>query len=220
MKTRRAISVGEKSPGDFDQFFPPPSPFLERWADRWCATAPAAYVVDLDGRRLPRLRPPTIDVCTIPREYGDQAVEVLLERETFRAVAEPTRKPGGNLRFRLEAAHMYWIEGCGYAEIGEYFGLKSQPICRAGELGERFRGAELIVQRGAADWAALGAWPFAVPDAEPRDWRSDPRVARALAEWHSRILAAETRVLVARAGRVRRAAWLLPSGGYDVSGRA
>jgi hypothetical protein len=192
------------------QFCPPPQGEIERWLDR--ITAVGGVVVELDGRRLPRVCEPTREPWATRGAYEGLEVDadtptsklapLVLEREAARAVVGiAPKQPGRNLRLCLEGAHMARIEAASLGEVGGYLGLAPQP--------DR-RNVRRILVRGDALWATLGAWPWALyPDGRlAPSWRLDPLVARELESWYERAAAeAATRVRhdAARLRRARRA---------------
>jgi hypothetical protein len=212
----RPVTVrGQDSSGQISaQFCPPPQGQVEGWLDH--ITVIGGDLIELDGRRLPRVREPTREPWATRAAYeriefdpdtpSAKLAALVLELETIKAVeGNAPRQPGRNLRFCLEAAYMDRIEATSLGKIGDYLGLAPQP--------DR-RNVRRIIVRGEALWAALGAWPWAVyPDAPlAPNWRLDPLVARALESWHERA-AAEAGMRVRRdAARLRRARRALQPG--------
>lgn len=170
------------------QFCPPPRGPIEGWLDH--ITAVGGSLVELDGRRLPRVREPIRKVWATRAAYAGVEVDddtptakladAVLSLETVKAVeGTAPKRPGSNLRLCLEAAYMERIEKANLAKIGDYLGLARQ--------GDR-RNVRRIVARGDELWAALGAWPWALFDSgrlQP-GWRHDAVVASELEAWYLR----------------------------------
>jgi hypothetical protein len=189
-------------------FCPPPTGSLEPWLARM--TEIGSSVVELDGRRLPRVREPAREPWATRAAYAAFEVDadtpasklaaLVLEHEAAKAVVGiAPKQPGGNLRLCLEAVYMERIEGASLGAIGDYLGLAPQA--------DRRNVRRIIRKKGDPLWAALGAWPWALYENGrlPPAWRLDPLVARELASWHERARVDAARRLRRDAARLRRA---------------
>lgn len=218
---------------DLARFCPPTPPELERWLDGVVDVGGDVIGLDDTGWTLPRLCPSRLRPGAVPRiqpaclvdvyrrpdgltELRHVQQEVTAEAAVRASTAkivyqDAVGQPGRNLRLRLETAYMADIEGRSSAELRNYLGLRdamdivSRPL--DGEDRWRSRSADRIRRDGRQDWACLGAWPWAVftEGVLRPNWRDDPKVARALAEWHD-----VQRVRLRR--RLRRADGLHPAG--------